>query len=301
MAIFKCGGQWVLDDYCGRACTYESELSWRGSRCPECGCYYDVRRVGAVVSADKSRHKTAADYKGVKYDFVSTGSAEVDRVLCGGIVLGKSYLIGGSRGSGKTTLLLTTCDNISSSLERNVLYASGEESGHSVGATASRLGVDSKRLHILGNEEQESNDIDSILQRCKELKAALLILDSAQTTTVGDSKGNEGSGAQINAVMQVLSSYCTEHKMAAFIVSHLEKGGNFAGPETAQHLTDVLLFMHRHEEYDDDGDKKPGEPVRELECFEKNRMGEAGRKAYFEMTEKGLKPVTKSKYLRLVT
>lgn len=301
MAVFRCGGQWVIDDYGNKACEYEAELSWRGSRCPGCGRYYDVRRVGAVVSKDKHKRWTAAELAEQAGDvIVPTGIADFDRVMNGGLALGCATLIGGSRGVGKTTLLMDVCDGVSRHTGRRVLYASAEETAPNVGRNIRRLGVTNAKIEIMGNEQQEANDIDTVLQRCKELKAVLCIFDSIQAMTVSDSKGNEGSGAQINAVANMINGFCKENDMAAIIITHLEKGGNFAGTESLQHYVDTLLRLDRHYEYDDDGDQKEGESVRVLECYEKNRLGPTGGKAYFEMTERGLKPVTRSKLLRLV-
>jgi DNA repair protein RadA/Sms len=301
MAVFKCGGQWVLDDSGNKACDYESEISWRGKRCPGCACYYDVRRIGAVVTKDKQKRWTAAELaKEAGGTVVKTGLPDFDRVMNGGLELGCATLIGGSRGVGKTTLLIEVCDGVSKNTGRRVLYASGEETAQNVGRNIRRIGVTNDKIEIMGNENQEANNIDTVLQRCKELKAALCVFDSIQAMTVDDSKGNEGSPAQINAVANMINSYCKENEMAAIIITHLEKQGEFAGTETLQHYVDTLLRLDRHYEYNDEGDPKEGEPVRVLECHEKNRLGPSGLKAYYEMTEKGLKPVTKSKLLRLI-
>lgn len=296
MAIFKCGGQWILDDYGNRACEYEAEATWRGQRCPGCGRYYDVRRVGAVAA--KQKRLTAADLMDTKpTEYIPTGVPDFDRVIGGGLVKGSVILFGGEKGTGKSTLLTMICAGVAS-VKRPVLYAMAEQGGRGMASIFQRTGAGSEHVEVM----VDATDGYAIKERIEEMDAFLFILDSLQVTTLSDVGGSEGSIAQCDAVMNLLQAMCCDEKKprCGIIINHLVKGGDFAGSETTQHLADTLLMFNYEVDYDEENDVLEDSRHRILSIAQKNRNGTTRETARFEMTDAGvLVPAPKSKILKL--
>lgn len=300
MAIFKCGGQWIVDDSGNKTCEYEAETTWRGRRCPGCSRYYDVRRIGAIAA--KQKRMTAADLMGMKpTEYIRTGVPDFDRVIGGGLVKGSVVLFGGEKGTGKSTLLTMVAAGIASP-KRKVLYAMAETGSRGLAPifqrTFQRLGADLESVEIM----PDATDGYAIRERAEELDAFLLIVDALQVVTLSDVGGDEGSISQCDAVMNLLQAMCCDekHPRCGIIVNHLVKGGDFAGSETTQHLADTLLMFNYDVEYDEENDVLESERFRVLSIAQKNRNGSPRETARFEMTDEGvLVPAPKSKLLKL--
>lgn len=204
---------------------------------------------------------------------ISTGLAEFDQVLGGGIVPGSLNLIGGEPGVGKSTLIL----EISKSLCKlgPVLYVSGEESSSQIGLRASRLGLNSPNL-LLSSEsyvEMIRNMVESILP-------IAVFIDSIQTVQKQSLEGQVGSVTQLRESTAVLLETAKKMNIPIFLIGHITKEGAIAGPKVLEHLVDTVIYF--------EGDKV--NYFRILRAV-KNRFGSVGEIAVFEMIDGGLKEV----------
>ncbi len=279
MAVFKCGGHKRLDHDGVQICTYESTVSWRGL-CPGCGRLYDRIKVGADV-APKTRVTAASLAEEPPIEYTSTNVSDFDRVIGGGLVEGSVYLFGGGRGVGKSSLLFMVADGVARG-RRRVLYASGEQNNRDLAGIVQRLGIKNEQIDIMG----DSCDAYEIVRRAEEDKPFMFIVDSLQVAICSDVSGSEGSIAQCEAVLQVITGHCKRTKQCAIVINHVNKGGDFAGSATMQHLADTLVRFDYDYDYDDDGNSTDV-GRRELSIFEKNRNGSARETALFEMTDTG--------------
>jgi DNA repair protein RadA/Sms len=201
---------------------------------------------------------------------LSTGIAELDRVLGGGIVPGSLVLLGGDPGVGKSTLLTQVADLLSH--ERVVLYVSGEESAHQIKLRAKRLGVMGANLYVLAE-----TSLEAILAHIDRLQPVLVVVDSVQTTQTSQMESAPGTVAQVRACGVALQRAAKEQGVAVFLVGHVTKEGALAGPKALEHLVDTVLTF--------EGD--PHLNYRILRAT-KNRFGSTDEIALFEMREQGL-------------
>jgi DNA repair protein RadA/Sms len=247
---------------------------WRG-RCPSCGGYWDCVRAGSDANAQRA---TAASLtSSAPVPRIPTGIANLDStVLGGGLFPGCVYLLAGGKGCGKSTLAMMLADAVASPT-RPVIYASGEEATARVGEIARRQRVTNDHIEVMG----DACDIDVVLERCREVKPTLLVVDSLQVMTTDDCEGSEGTTAQAEATINGLQSHCLRTGTCALVLNHMQKGGNdLAGPEVVGHLVDVVLFLDRVEDED-----APG--LRVLHAPEKNRTASTEAEAYFVMESDG--------------
>ncbi len=203
---------------------------------------------------------------------VTTGIGELDRALGGGVVAGSLVLIGGDPGVGKSTLLLLAAEQLARR-GGTVLYASGEESARQIRLRADRLGVSSERILLLSE-----TDLSRIEATCRNVKPRLLVIDSVQTVTTAE--GVAGSPSQVRDVAHQALVLAKTTGMAVFLVGHVTKSGDLAGPKLLEHLVDTVLVF--------EGDGRTG--LRVLRAV-KNRFGAAGELGLFEMGEEGLMEV----------
>ncbi len=264
-------------------CGYESP-KWMG-QCP--GCRQWNTFVEEVVSAKKSPAAiraagTAASAAPVPlsgisehdHERISTGIAELDRVLGGGIVPGALMLVGGDPGIGKSTLLLQVCQKISAA-GRSVLYVSGEESLHQIKMRAGRVGQFSDQLKLLCG-----TDLDTIRECIEREKPELVIIDSIQTMYTEAASSSPGSVSQVREVTGILMQLAKTHHIPIFIVGHVTKDGSVAGPRVLEHMVDTVLYF--------EGDRNAF--YRILRSV-KNRFGSTNEIGVFEMREEGLAEV----------
>ncbi|HJU85767.1 MAG TPA: DNA repair protein RadA, partial [Gemmatimonadota bacterium] len=205
---------------------------------------------------------------------VSTGTAELDRLLGGGIVPGGLYLLGGEPGIGKSTLLLQVAGRLARE-GRKVLYLAGEESPGQIKLRAERLGVAGDGLLIAAGTA-----LDSLMATCDAVAPEVVICDSVQTVYSPAISSAPGSVSQVRAAAGSLQGFCKTRGATAFLVGHVTKDGWIAGPKTLEHLVDAVLLFEGDTHHD----------YRVLRA-QKNRYGSTQEIAVFRMTGSGLEAV----------
>ncbi len=271
---------------CGR-----QERKWTG-RCADCNEYNSfveekfrpsAQAAGKGFAAN-ARIGTSAfrEVKPISYSDIesqddarsSSGVAEFDRVLGGGIVAGSLVLIGGSPGIGKSTLVLDMADKLSRS-NAKVLYVSGEESERQIKMRGERLGLNAENLFLL----PETN-LESILSEIEKLKPDFIIVDSIQTIFSEKIESAPGSVSQVREVAGVFMIFAKQTGTPVFLIGHVTKEGSIAGPKALEHIVDTVLYF--------EGDRHHNHRIIRAT---KNRFGAANEIGIFEMTNEGLKPV----------
>ena len=195
---------------------------------------------------------------------------ELDRVLGGGAVEGSLVLVGGAPGIGKSTLLLQICDQLCK--ERSVLYVSGEESERQLKLRAQRLNVAPEDLLILSETR-----MSDILEAVEESKPDILIVDSIQTLYLEENDSAPGSVSQVKDCTMTLMQLSKQQGITVFVVGHINKDGNIAGPKVLEHMVDCVLYF--------EGDANSS--YRLLRAA-KNRFGSTNEIGVFEMADSGL-------------
>lgn len=205
---------------------------------------------------------------------VHTGFKEFDRVLGGGVVPGSLVLIGGDPGIGKSTLLLQFSHTVAC-LGHTVLYVSGEESANQLKLRAERIDAAHENLFVLAE-----TDLDLTMRAVEQVKPAFLIVDSIQTVYRPGLTSAPGSVAQVRECTGALLRLAKQLNIATFIVGHVTKDGNLAGPRLLEHMVDAVLYFEgeRHHAF------------RVLRAV-KNRFGSTNELAIFEMKNEGLQEV----------
>ncbi len=265
------------------SCGYESP-KWLG-RCPGCGEWNTmVEEVEVVSKGPKGAflHSTSVSQKAVPIISVETEEAprietelkELNRVLGGGVVPGSLVLIGGDPGIGKSTLLLQVSALLSNKGHR-VLYISGEESIRQTKLRAERLGVKSQELYIYS----ETN-LEFLNQTIEEVQPKFVIVDSIQTVYHPNVTSAPGSVSQVRECTAEFMRIAKTKNIAIFLVGHVTKEGQIAGPRILEHMVDTVLYFEgeRHHTY-------------RILRSQKNRFGSTNEIAIFEMLQGGLKEV----------
>lgn len=282
MLIYHCRGR---ERGC---CDHEAPIPWTGP-CPRCHRVYNCVPSGHESTGPSNNSLAALAVKDIPR--ITTGSKEVDAVLGGGLVSGASYLISGGPGEGKSTFLIWLSGQFASE-QKTVIYASAEETADDVGQMAKRVCALSPHIQVLG-DEGDAYKIGNIVE---EKRPTLLIVDSLHTMQCSDSKGSEGSGAQVSAVTQYFTALGKrlgkKKNFCVMLICHVNKEGELAGPKTIEHLVDVVLEwdpVNPADDYDDEEDAKKHvddyEYMRELSVG-KNRKGASGESARFMMPGK---------------
>jgi len=264
-----------------QACGFESS-KWLG-RCPDCGewnCMVEERPAptergtpaGAPALGGRPRPYDMVD--GADAERIPTGVGEFDRVLGGGIVPGSMVLIGGEPGIGKSTLLLQVAHLLGRS-GGPVLYVSGEESERQVKLRGERLGVSGVGLHLMGE-----TSLERILEEVDALKPSALVVDSVQTVYSSKFASAPGSISQVREVATQLLFLAKGRGITTFLIGHVTKDGNLAGPKSLEHIVDTVLYF--------EGEKRQHHRIVRAV---KNRFGAVSELGVFEMTGAGLQPV----------
>ncbi|OBI14300.1 MULTISPECIES: DNA repair protein RadA [unclassified Mycobacterium] len=257
---------------------------WVG-RCLECGTWGTVdevpvlaavggRRTG-IASASASRAVPITSVEPNASRHRSTGVAELDRVLGGGVVPGSVTLLAGDPGVGKSTLLLKVAHRWALS-GRRALYISGEESAGQIRLRADRMGCGAEEVYLAAE-----SDVHTVLDHIATVRPALVIVDSVQTMSTTEADGVAGGVTQVRAVTAALTAAAKANGIALILVGHVTKDGAIAGPRSLEHLVDVVL----HFEGDRNGSLRM---VRGI----KNRFGAADEVGCFMLHDNGIEDVS---------
>lgn len=263
-------------------CGYETP-KWLG-QCPECNEWATLEEE--IVSAEKPALKAPSklnpgrgkalplsDINSDIFQRYDTGISELNRVLGGGLVRGSVVLLSGDPGIGKSTILLQVCEFLGAGYK--ILYVSGEESAHQIKLRASRLGVGTENLFILCE-----TDAQYISEYILSEKPDIVIIDSIQTMEINELTSSPGSVTQVRESTNLLARTAKASNIPIFLVGHVNKDGNIAGPKVLEHIVDCVLYF--------EGDRNTS--YRILRAV-KNRYGSTNEMAVFEMLDSGLNQV----------
>jgi DNA repair protein RadA/Sms len=261
-------------------------VRWLG-RCPECeqwNSFVEEQEMAPTTPSGRSRSITAFSSEVVSLDDIqvgplsrtSTGVVEFDRVLGGGVVPGSMILLGGAPGIGKSTLMLQVmaglCGGSSSSVG---LYISGEESLQQVKDRAHRLGLKAPGLSLISETE-----LSRIHEALDKVKPSYCVIDSIQTTYREDMSSAPGSVGQVRECAAELLRIAKSRGITVFLLGHVTKEGDLAGPRVLEHMVDTVLYFESERE----------QIFRLLRSY-KNRFGPTHEVGIFRMTGSGLAAV----------
>lgn len=267
-------------------CAYETS-KWLG-RCPSCEAWNSLGERAKEVEPKNEQHRArsfrlpasraANEPKPLSQVSASaanrrqTSISELDRVLGGGLVPGSLVLVGGDPGIGKSTLLLQALAGLAPS---RTLYITGEESPEQVKLRATRLGVQTDDLLLLAETKA-----DRIAAAIEGVRPAAAVVDSIQTIYDPEISSAPGSVVQIREVAARLLYLAKSLAVPVFLVGHVTKGGELAGPRVLEHMVDTVLYF----------ESSAGQPFRILRAH-KNRFGSTNEIGVFEMRGSGLEVV----------
>ena len=263
-------------------CGYES-AKWMG-QCPGCRAWNSFVEEPVVkassgkasmrASGNAAKPVTLEEIETSETERISSGMAELDRVLGGGIVPGSLVLVGGDPGIGKSTILLQVCKNLAAA-GVSTLYVSGEESLKQIKMRAARIGTFTNDVRFMC--ETSLTEIENTITKEKPKVA---VIDSIQTMCNEEISSAPGSVSQVRESTSVLMQLAKKQGVMIFIVGHVTKEGTVAGPRVLEHMVDTVLYFEgdRHAAY------------RILRGV-KNRFGSTNEIGVFEMREDGLAEV----------
>ena len=264
-------------------CGYET-VKWLG-KCPSCGEWNTLEEVtremapaygGKVKPAAQVDLSRVVELKSIRETITSrirTGIGELDRVLGGGIVPGSVVLAGGEPGIGKSTLFLQMADKLAQN--REVLYVSGEESAEQVAMRFSRLKLTSSMQFMAETQ------VELILAAAEQKRPEILIVDSIQTIYHAEIGSASGSVSQVRECAAALARFAKQSNTAVFIIGHVTKEGNIAGPRVLEHLVDTVLYF--------EGEAQSA--FRILRACQRDRFGSTNEIGVFDMKAEGMQEV----------
>lgn len=264
---------------------------WQG-QCPDCA-EWNTLTEDAPASVFSLKHDLSSggrpiqfvplDAPGEVLQRVSTGLAEFDRALGGGLVPGSAILMGGDPGIGKSTLLLQAAAKVAGQ-GKQVVYVSGEEAAGQVRMRAERLGLAKAPINLAS-----STSVRDILTTLGSMDApGLLVIDSIQTMHSDTIEGAPGTVSQVRGCAFELIRYAKENGVALVLVGHVTKDGNIAGPRVLEHMVDVVMSFEGERSHQ----------YRILRAL-KNRFGAVDEIGVFAMEGKGLAEVSNPSMLFL--
>jgi DNA repair protein RadA/Sms len=267
-------------------CGYES-VKWVG-QCPSCGQWNSfveelIQKDNGKVKADwnnydddkKTTNKTIAldEVTAGEEIRIITPDIELNRVLGGGIVAGSIVLVAGEPGIGKSTLFLQIGLQLR---DTRVLYVSGEESAQQIKMRAERIKAKNPDFYLLTETSTQT-----IFQEIKKLKPQLVIVDSIQTLQTPFIESSAGSISQIRECAGEFQRFAKETNTPVFLIGHITKDGNIAGPKILEHMVDTVLQFEGDRHY----------AYRILRTL-KNRFGSTAELGIYEMNADGMRAVT---------
>lgn len=264
-------------------CGFES-AKWLG-RCPDCSSWNsfteEIKAAKEAPKMAKSKGISARNVPRVVSEIESsvrerldTGIPELNRVLGGGLIKGSLTLISGDPGIGKSTLLLQCAGAIAGQYGK-VLYVSGEESEEQIKMRADRLNIKTDQLYVVSETQ-----ISMVEEHILALNPVFCIVDSIQTLFSDQLTSAPGSVSQVRECSSELMRLGKTNQLPLFIVAHVTKSGELAGPRVLEHMVDTVLSFE-------------GERTEDLRILRtvKNRFGTTSEIGVFEMREEGLMEV----------
>ena len=257
------------------------QAKWSG-KCESCGAWNTMEEtVISTVKQNKTvsalnRDFTAYNLSEISLDNkerIKTGIEELDNVLGGGIVKGSAVLLSGDPGIGKSTILLQIAEKLK--FLKQILYVAGEESAAQIKIRAQRLGVVGKNLSVVCED-----DVLTICDYINTKKPDMVMVDSIQTMKIEELSSSAGSVVQVRESTNLLLRTCKTNDIPLFIVGHVNKGGEIAGPKVLEHIVDTVLYF--------EGERN--QSYRILRAV-KNRFGSTNEIGVFEMADCGLQQV----------
>ncbi len=254
---------------------------WSG-QCPDCKSWNSIDEIPVMTSASSATWHGSEAAGPTTLDQVPVSETprfgsqidELDRVLGGGLVEGSVILLGGDPGIGKSTLLLQCLALISR--DRDALYVTGEESPRQVSLRAQRLQLPGDRLKLLS-----STCVEDIIAQAERHRPAVMVIDSIQTIFSSSLQSAPGSVSQVRESTAMLVRFAKQANITIFLVGHVTKEGQLAGPRVLEHMVDTVLY------FEGDGTTR----YRVIRAV-KNRFGAINELGIFAMTDLGLKTVS---------
>lgn len=258
-------------------------------RCPVCGEWGTYEESTVAPAAGNKRGisprgsaqpQRIQDITATKEMRIDMQSAELNRVLGGGLVPGSLVLLGGEPGIGKSTLALQVLMRMG---ERRTLYASGEESAKQLKLRAERLAGSPDNLYIMAE-----TSLERILESVTDLQPDLVVIDSIQTIGTEAIEASIGSLSQVRECAARILQYAKEKNVPFIIVGHINKEGLLAGPKVLEHIVDTVLQFEGDQHY-----------IYRILRAQKNRFGSTSELGIFQMEQDGLREVTNPSELLL--
>jgi DNA repair protein RadA/Sms len=256
---------------------------WQG-QCMACKAWNTLKEIKLGTSKTKTQQ---AGYAGAGDNQVKhihevdlaevprldSSMSELDRVLGGGIVPGSVVLVGGDPGVGKSSILLQVMCELSTRMK--VLYVTGEESLQQVAMRAKRMQLPDEHLRLL-----TETDVEAITQAAVKEQPKVMVVDSIQTMQLAEVSSAAGGVSQVRETAAFLTRFAKQNNIAVFLVGHVTKSGDVAGPRVLEHIVDTVLFLEGQSD----------SRFRTLRAI-KNRFGAVNELGVFAMTEKGMKQI----------
>lgn len=253
---------------------------WMGN-CTGCNSWNTIEEK--IYSAAKGSNSSSAikvyklnDLNLCNYVKIKTNISELDRVLGDGFTLGSAILIGGDPGIGKSTLVLQAINNIASK-ELACLYVSGEESVAQINTRASRLGVNNSHIQLCSSYDVE--EVIHFIESNQSIK--VLVIDSLQTMCSKELPSAPGTVAQVRHSAFKIIEIAKRNDIILIFIGHITKDGQLAGPKVLEHMVDAVYYF----------ESEKTSNLRIIRTY-KNRFGPSNEIGIFEMSEKGLLPVS---------
>lgn len=259
-----------------------AEVFKKLGKCPHCGNWNtiveeveeEVKNNSHALTTTFEIPKRIGEVDLTELPRFATGSGELDRVLGGGLIPGSIILIAGDPGVGKSSLTLAVCAYVARN-GKKVLYVTGEESSGQIRMRAERLNALADELFICAE-----NNLERIIHHAENIEPELFIVDSIQTIYKSDIESAPGSVSQVRECSASLMRFSKSHGVTTFVIGHVTKDGNLAGPRVLEHIVDTVLFFE-------------GERTADLRVLRaiKNRFGATSEIGLFEMRDSGLADV----------